>query len=178
MKATYTIEQYGDLMARTRRHFPNLCYLANLDSGATAGPLINDDGTVEALSILWGDNNVSHELLGICGCGNPDEVARLFLAALRAIEKKDRVVNAGVDESGGSLESAMVAHIKKLADTLCKDWVDFVNGREVNTTRLKFCNNETLEALVLYDLDKMGWTEHGTSIYCSWLTEKGRPLWS
>ena len=28
----------------------------------------------------------------------------------------------------------------------------------------------------LYVLDKMGLTEHGTSVYCSWLSEKGKDI--
>ena len=37
----------------------------------------------------------------------------------------------------------------------------------------KFCDNEILEAVILYNLDNLGMTEHTTSIYVSRLTKKG-----
>ena len=38
----------------------------------------------------------------------------------------------------------------------------------------RFCDNELLEAVVLYNLSDWGMAEHGSSIYGSWLTEKGK----
>lgn len=45
--------------------------------------------------------------------------------------------------------------------------------KAINDGNTNFTDNELLQAVVLYTLNNFGMTEHGGSIYSSWLTEKG-----
>ena len=46
--------------------------------------------------------------------------------------------------------------------------------REINSGSTRFTDNKLLQAVVLYNLSDWGMTEHGSSIYNSWLNEKGK----
>lgn len=177
MKTTYTKAEYDDLMARMRKHFPGLCFLANLDAGAIVGPIVNADGTVERISILWNEE-IGPELLGICGCGDPDSVCMLFLNAMQALqafwaEPDEQDSDAKEGDEWAKYIRRSLSLFKRQQNKFVKDMLDIQEGKKVNPTRFKFCDNELLELLVLYDLDKLGWTDHGTSVFGSRLTAKG-----
>ena len=90
----------------------------------------------------------------VCGCGNPEEIAKLIrnILQLRKLkhdqywEEKDREKQKLIIEE------------------------------EINLTKELFKDADVFELLVLYLLDNKGLTEHGGSVYTSHLTEEGRDL--
>lgn len=94
--------------------------------------LIEDDGRfLDEDGITWEDRSsyLQIEILGLCGCGNPDAVMKYIYDILKR----------------------------------CTKWAeeDYSN---------------TAVAFLLYWADNKGFTEHGTSIYGSWLLPKGEEL--
>lgn len=83
---------------------------------------------------------VSIELLGSCGCGNPE---------------------ANVDY----VEKMILHHVA--------DW-STSPGRSSQTTQEEY--NDPAVQFFLYWADDKGLSEHGSSIFGSWLTDKGRQL--
>lgn len=88
-----------------------------------------------------GDNIAA--LLGLCGCGRPDDVLRLFLRSLNRMDsnRPERpTYQEELKENFPSFQSPL---------------------------------NEDLVWAHIYQLDHLGLTEHGSSAWCGWLTDKG-----
>lgn len=74
-------------------------------------------------------DDIECDMLGLCGCGNPEEVREYIR------ERLERVAN--------------------------KQYPDY---------------EEIAEMFFLYVADNRGWLEHGGTIRCSWLTDKGKDV--
>lgn len=83
---------------------------------------------------------VSIELLGSCGCGNPE---------------------------------SNVDYVEKMLLRHAADW-STSPGRSSQTSKEEYADPAV--QFFLYWADDKGFTEHGSSIFGSWLTDKGRQL--
>ena len=105
-----------------------------------------EDKNDELEDLIYGE-------LGICGCGCPDEVVEMIVEFLkRKIEYREKIMN--------SRESHF-----KIYDEEDK-WLN----------EFKEENKGLLYTFFLYMLNNKGFMEHGTSIYSSWVDEKGKKL--
>ena len=73
--------------------------------------------------------------IGICGCGNPDDVLNMLQKYLEAK----------------------------------REWMPFEKQKEFAA---KYA--EELMLFMMYIMDDKGYTEHGSSVYGCWLTDKGK----
>ena len=91
-------------------------------------------------------------LLGICGCGNPELVLEGIYNLLILIREKSRVTNNGLSEEETNK-----------AEEKYEELIGIGNDRKVNWLYLA----------ILYLLDDKGFTDHGTGIYGCWITKLG-----
>lgn len=158
-----TLGKINELIALCEKHFPDHCWLRNLKDDVQNGRYLQTVDDEVSIEMLYAPGT---EICGVCGCGRSDDVQNLYRKALRAIkDRSDKIRSQTLEEN--------------LKD--CHD--DFINGMShiiegnvedgINPTRLKFCDNPMLEEVVLHNLCNLGFTEHGSSIYGSWMTEKG-----
>ena len=91
-------------------------------------------------------------LLGICGCGNPELVLKGIYDLLIIIRDKSEFTNNGL-----SKEETNKAYEKY------QELIGIGDNRKVNWTYLA----------ILYLLDNKEFTEHGTGIYGCWINKLG-----
>lgn len=97
-------------------------------------------------------------LFGFCGCGEPIKMMKYIKDVLFAINTKTNSVHE-------LLESHSVREV--YTDNKLKEIISEFD---------KVFKSEEIQLIVLYLLDKMELTEHGTSIYGSWLSEFGKNI--
>ena len=86
------------------------------------------------------------DLLGICGCGNPELVLEGIYNLLTLIQDRYSTTNNG------------------LVEEKYEELIGIGDGRKVNWTYLA----------ILYLLDDKGFTDHGTGIYGCWIDKLGK----
>lgn len=91
-------------------------------------------------------------LLGICGCGNPELVLEGIYNLLIPIRDRSESTNNGLSEEETNK-----------ADEKYEELIGIGNDRKVNWLYLA----------ILYLLDDKGFTDHGTGIYGCWITKLG-----
>ena len=157
------IAEIYDLINSAEEYFEGHLWLNDLRDAMKKGEYAQDENGDILLSL---NNDPGIEICGVCGCGRSDLIQRFYHTALHAIK-------ARVDDiQGKNIEEILKKYNKDLIEVFSKAIDGKLDG-ELNTTTFKFCNDELLEEVVLHFLDYMGYTEHGSSIYGSWLSEKG-----
>lgn len=96
-------------------------------------------------------NNFVFQELGFCGCGDPEVVLNAIYKVLEHIESFWIEVDA-----------------KK------PGWGEKVKSQEDLETFLLMESRPELYYFFMYQLDRCGLTEHGSSVHTCWLTEKGK----
>lgn len=139
-----TVEQYKELRARFKKHFPDALFFVNRPNDEDFDELVADEKGNLIVNPLDGEYVIS-DILPICGCGYHEEVAWLFYRTLVWCYDSNRAER--------SMEF--------------DDWIPKWDTHADDPARL-------LQCVLLYWLDCLGFTEHGGSVYGSWLTEKGR----
>jgi hypothetical protein len=157
------LKKIKEVVALADKHFSDQCWLCNakrqLDEMVEMGLSDDDEAFLSEYSLP------GVEICGVCGCGRSEDVQRLYRMALRAIKDRSERI------SGKSALGVMEECFKELTvamETFCND-----PANVPNPTTFKFCDNALLEEVVLHVLYNLGYTEHGTSVHGSWLTEKG-----
>lgn len=100
-----------------------------------------------------------HEL-PICGCGRPEISYEMFWKWLYYCKKSKEIYN----KNEGNFEKYLE---EMLLDSVCTE----IDKAKVSETDL-----EGAYAIINEVLDQLGCTEHGSSWYGSWLTEKGEEM--
>jgi hypothetical protein len=155
------IKDLKKLIAKAEEHFLGQCWLYNVNQ-----ELQDKNFSDEDEFMLTGFCAPGTEVCKVCGCGHSEAVQDLYRRALRAIKERSEWMR------GKAIGDIM----KMETDRLCKAVTDAVNGnseKRPNPTLFRFCDNEMLEEVILHVLNELGYTQHGTSVYGSWLTDKG-----
>lgn len=94
--------------------------------------------------------------LGICGCGYPEETIEMIVEYL----KHDIEYTKKIKSTNYNYDAFLPIYEEK------EKWQEnFIEK-----------NKEILFVFMLYMLNNKGFMEHGTSIYSSWVEEKGKKL--
>lgn len=158
-----TLEKINELIALCEKHFPDHCWLRNLKDDVQNGRYLQAVDDEVSIEMLYAPGT---EICGVCGCGRSEDVQNLYRKALRAIkDRSDKIRGKTLEEN-----------LKECHDHFINGMLHILDGKSkdiVNPTKLKFCSNAMLEEVVLHALSNLKLTEHGSTIYGSWLTEKG-----
>lgn len=138
------VEQYKELRARFKKHFPDALFFVNNPNDEDLNYLATYENGDIIVNPLESDNVIG-DILPICGCGYSEEVAWFFYRTMEwCYDNKHDERRLMFDE-----------------------WIPGWDTGTNNPARL-------LQCVLLYWLDCLGYTEHGGSVFGSWLTEKGR----
>ena len=159
-----TISEWQDLKPRIFRDFPNLTWVENVkyrwEHGGNCGmdedPMCDNVGNV--ISFPWGDFSPLNEIFGICGCGMPKEVVKKFYYPFLKAMKAEHDFN-------------MSHSLKEIRERQDKEKEN--RDEKKPFTYWNIVDDIVLEHLILYALDNLKLTEHGTSVCCSFLSQKG-----
>lgn len=126
-----------------------------IEQFATADGGYDLPGAVDGCGYEDFEQLVMSGVLGFCGCGSPEKAAGFLLDVLRHIAAQ-----------------------RVMCDS--PEWGEMSLGQRGQYYRKRAEDREALmgrsEMLVLYWLDKEGYSEHGSSVNGCWLTDKGYEL--
>lgn len=112
-----------------------------------------DVGTVDLHQLIEDiKSEFKYYYLGLCGCGSPELVCMNILTLLKSIDAR-----LGRDGDKGALL------FKNYGVDVLSSWVINESG-----------NEDWCKYMVLYSLTDNGFLEHGTSIFTSWVTDRGK----
>lgn len=147
-----TVQEYESLRERYLKFFPDSPFALNLKVYEEGGYILDNDGNF-ILSPIDMDveyGGIQTVVPFICGCGRPEQVAFAFYRTLCWCDTE-----LGERFFGGNTPKSWMSNfVTKRFDYLCPESMMF----------------DTM----LYLANYLGCADHNTSIYSSYLTDKGR----
>ena len=146
-----TVPEYESLRERYLKFFPDSPFAANVEGYEEGGYILDDKGNFihSPIEMDIECGGISCVVPFLCGCGRPEYVALVFHQTL---------CWCGMD------------HFAKFSSPIVPNgWMPMWKDH-------KFDYGEPVEILfdtMLYLANDLGYADHGTSIYGSWLTDKG-----
>jgi len=147
-----TVPEYESIRERYLKFFPNSPFASNLEGYEEGGYILDDNG-----NFIHSPIDMDVECGGIqvvvpflCGCGRPEQVAFAFYRTLCwcETERGERFLEGNTPKSW-------------LSNFVTKKF-DYLDAESI------------LFDTMLYLANDLGCADHGSSIYGSWLTDKGR----
>lgn len=134
------LKQLQDIANELMDKYPNSCLTNNVRKFGHTYILEDIDALLDHVLGLF-----AHDILGLCGCGNPEDTWEMI-----------RIV---LDIQANS-ESYVERELRIKTELNLNPGSDIHNG---------------IWQFILYILNDKGFLEHGSSIYSAWLTDLGRP---
>lgn len=116
------------------------------------------------------------EAFGFCGCGRPEDNAQYVLGFLKILIDENMIWAPPKNTTQDNVNFIGAEALLKWYDE--REFGDNDGTfEEFQAKKIEYCGNEESMLFLLYWLDMKGYTEHGGSVYSSFISREGVELY-